>query len=219
MKRLLSLVVIGCLLVTGCSLFKSKENKTAQELISEGMEDFSNKKYRASIESFQKLKDWYPFSKYAILAELKLADAYYQIEEYDKAIAAYESFETLHPRNEATPYVIFQQGICYIHQMETIDRDQKAAKNAIDVFQRLKRQFPDDPYAKKADEYLLRATRNIVAHEFLIGEFYFKSKRYRAAAERFRGIITQFTDMGFHQKALEYLSRCDVELEKESARK
>lgn len=219
MKRFVGLVLIGCLLLTGCSLFKSKEEKSAQELISEGMEDYSQKKYRASIESFQKLKDWYPFSKYAILAELKIADAYFQIEEYDKAISAYESFESLHPKNEATPYVIFQQGICQIQQMETIDRDQKAAKSAIEVFNRLKRQFPDDPHAKKADEYILRATRNLVAHEFIIGQFYYKSKHYEAARERFRGIISNYEDVGYHQKALDYLSKCDAKLAEESSKK
>jgi outer membrane protein assembly factor BamD len=90
--------------VLGCAWFRAKEQETAQRLAEEGMEAFKDEDYEDAIESFQKLKDWYPFSKYAMLAELKLGDAYYHRKEYEEAIFAYEAFENLHPKNEAVPY-------------------------------------------------------------------------------------------------------------------
>jgi outer membrane protein assembly factor BamD len=84
------------------------ESASAQELAWDGMDAYENGNYGKAIDKFQRLKDYYPFSKYAILAELKIADAHYQREEYEEAIFAYENFENLHPRNEATPYVIYQ---------------------------------------------------------------------------------------------------------------
>ena len=118
MKYKLILPVVAMLLFSGCALFfdNKADDKTAQELVNDGMEAFNSQRYRSAIESFDKLKDWYPFSKYAILAELKIADAHFYLGEYEAAIAAYESFENLHPRNEATPYVIFQRGLSYIEQ-------------------------------------------------------------------------------------------------------
>ncbi|GAJ15539.1 unnamed protein product, partial [marine sediment metagenome] len=88
------------------------------------------------------------------LAELKTADAYYNIKEYEESVASYEEFESLHPRNEAIPYVIFQIGLCYFEQIDTIDRDQTPAKKALNTFKRLKKQFPGDSYTIKGEEHI-----------------------------------------------------------------
>jgi len=146
MKRFAAIffiILIGC---SSCSLFKSKDLKSAKELALDGMDEFNSNNYKSAIESFEKLKDWYPFSKYAILAELKIADAHYRLQEYEEAVFAYEEFENLHPRNEAIPYVVYQIGLSYFEQMDTVDRDQTTALKAIETFERLNKQFPDNEY-------------------------------------------------------------------------
>ena len=50
------------------------------------MDAYDDGDYKVAIENFQKLKDWYPFSKYAILAELKIADSHYHLEQYEEAV-------------------------------------------------------------------------------------------------------------------------------------
>jgi outer membrane protein assembly factor BamD len=219
MKYKLILPVMAMLLFSGCSFFidSKTDEKTAQELVNDGMEAFNSQRYRSAIESFEKLKDWYPFSKYAILAELKIADAHFYLGEYVAAIAAYESFENLHPRNEATPYVIFQRGLSYIEQLETVDRDQTSAKKAIETFNRLKKTYPNSEYTAQAENYIRMSLKNMAAHEFYVAEFYFKNKHYKAAIVRFRTVVSSYPDLGLTQKALEYIARCEVELAKEAA--
>jgi outer membrane protein assembly factor BamD len=217
MKYKLILPVVAMLLFSGCAFFfdSKTDEKTAQELVNDGMEAFNNQRYRAAIESFDKLKDWYPFSKYAILAELKIADAHFYLGEYEAAITAYESFENLHPRNEATPYVIFQRGVSYIEQMETVDRDQKSAKKAIETFNRLKKTYPDSEYTAQAENYIRLSMKNLAGHEFYVGEFYFKNRRYKAAKARFRTVVSSYPDVGLTEKALSNIARCEAELAKE----
>jgi len=214
MKYKLIFPVVAMLLFSGCALFfdSKTDNKTAQELVNDGMEAFNSQRYRAAIESFDKLKDWYPFSKYAILAELKIADAHFYLGEYEAAIAAYESFENLHPRNEATPYVIFQRGLSYFEQMDTVDRDQASAKKAIETFTRLKKTYPASEYTAQAENYIRLSLKNLAGHEFYVGEFYFKNKRYKAAVMRFRTVVSNYPDVGLTEKALVYISRCEAEL-------
>jgi len=209
MKRIIPLILISLFVFSGCAWFKPKEEKNAQELVSDGMDQFNSGDYKDAIESFEKLKDWYPFSKFVILAELKIADAHYHIKEYDSAVEAYESFENLHPRNEAIPYVIFQTGRCYFEQIDTIDRDQTPAKKALDIFTRLKKQFPNDPYATKAEEHIKECNKSLAGHEFYVGEFYYKSKHYKAALNRFKSVLTNYPDVGIHQQALQYISLCE----------
>jgi outer membrane protein assembly factor BamD (BamD/ComL family) len=42
------------------------------------MNDFNEGRFKESIETFQKIKDRYPYSTFAITAELKMADALYE---------------------------------------------------------------------------------------------------------------------------------------------
>jgi outer membrane protein assembly factor BamD len=209
MKRIIALILIPLFLFYGCAWFKAKEEKTAQELVSDGMDQFNNGDYKDAIESFEKLRDWYPFSKFVILAELKIADAYYHIKDYDSAVEAYEAFENLHPRNEAIPYVIFQTGRCYFEQIDTIDRDQTSAKNALDIFKRLTKQFPEDPYAHRAEDLIKKCFKSIAGHEFYVGKFYYKGKHYKAALARFKSVLSNYPDVGIHQQALQYILLCE----------
>jgi outer membrane protein assembly factor BamD len=216
MKRIIALILILLFVFSGCAWFKPKEDKTAQELISDGMDQFNSEDYKDAVESFEKLKDWYPFSKYVILAELKIADAYYHLQEYSEAVTAYESFENLHPRNEAVPYVIFQIGLCYYEQIDTVDRDQTSAKNALDTFKRLIRQFPDNSYAHRAKERMKVCIKSLAGHEFYVGLFYYNNKHYKAALKRFRTVLTDYPDVGVHQQALSYIALCEDLLTKPS---
>ncbi|MEW6186833.1 MAG: outer membrane protein assembly factor BamD [Thermodesulfobacteriota bacterium] len=201
----------------GCGVskwFKSKETKelekTAESLIMEGLDAYQRKKYEKASESFQNLKDRFPYNPYAIVAELKLADSYYLNKEYQQAIVAYREFEKLHPTNEIIPYVIFQLGMCNFQQMPKIDRDQSFAFRAVQEFERLIKNHPESEYTAQARTNLLAAQKNLALHEFYIGEFYFKKRDYQAALDRFQGIAREFPEAS-HPPKLKNL----IELSKE----
>ena len=196
----------------GCAWFQPKEEKTARVLAEEGMEAFRDKDYTKAIESFEKLKDWYPFSRYAILAEYKIADAHYHRKEYEEAIFAYEEFENLHPKNEAVPYVVYQIGRCYFDRLQAVDRDQTMTREALQAFERLVRTYPASPHAKKAGEHMNVCNRNLAEHEFCIGMFYYKTKHYKAALERFKALLKSYPDLGVHRKALDYIPLCQAKI-------
>jgi outer membrane protein assembly factor BamD len=217
MKKILSLCIIGLFLLSGCSWFQTKDEKSVEELVEEGMNAFESGKYRKSIESFEKLKDWYPFSKYAILAELKIADSFYNLKEYGEAVFAYEEFENLHPRNEAVPYVIFQTGNCYFEQMDTVDRDQAVVQKALDIYKRLIRQYPDDVYAVKAQKNVRECEKSLAGHELYVGIFYYKSRHYKPALSRFKAVLSNYPDVGIHDQALHYITLCEKSLREKAA--
>ena len=193
---------------TWVSLTGEEEEYSAEELAWTAMDYYESGNYKLAIEKFEKLKDWFPFSRYAILAELKIGDAHYKLKQYEEAIFAYEEFEKLHPRNEAIPYVIYQIGRCYFDRIDTIDRDQMPAREAVETFQRLIKQFPNDQYARLAKDHLNKCYKSLAGHEYIVGVFYFKSKHYEAAYSRFMSVISNYPDVGYHQKALDYISKC-----------
>ena len=197
------------LVFSGCALFKPKKPESVEELVQKGIQQFNKKNYRAALEHFNKLKDWYPFSKYAVLAELKIADAHYHLKEYEDAIFAYEEFVELHPRNEAVPYVIYQIGRCYFDRKDTIDRDQNVTRKALETFKRLNEKYPDNLYALKVEEHINECLKSLAAHELYVGRFYYKTKHYKAALYRFKAVLSKYPDVGLHQKALHYITLCE----------
>ena len=216
MKRITALLLVSLLLISGCAWFETKEERSAQELVSDGMDQFNDGDYKKAIESFEKLKDWYPFSKFVILAELKTADAYYHLQKYEDAVVGYEDFENLHPRNEAIPYVIYQTGLCYFEQIDTIDRDYTPATKAMEIFMRLQKQFPGNLYANRAEEHIKKCIKILAGHEFYVAFYYFKTKHYKAALNRFKWVLANYLDVGIHEKALQYIALCEDLLKKQA---
>ncbi len=210
MRRLLPLFPIVLVCLVACSLTQPRQEKTAQELIKDGIALFNNGQYKKSISEFETLKDWYPFSKYAILAELKVPDAYFNLESYNEAILAYDEFERLHPRNEAVPYVIYRIGRSYFNQIDTIDRDQTNAAKALETYRRLIKLYPTDRYADMAGKDMQICYQSMAGHEFGIAVFYYKNKNYKAAQKRFAAIVAKFPDVGYHRRALAYLANCET---------
>jgi outer membrane protein assembly factor BamD len=225
MKRIVLIFMITLVASSGCStikdqykkIFGSDEGASAQELAWDGMDAYENGNYSKAIEKFQKIKDYYPFSKYAILAELKIADSHYKKEEYEDAIFAYENFEQLHPRNEAIPYVIYQIGRCYYDQIDSPDRDQTSARKALETFQRLIEQYPKDQYAVRAREHIDRCEKSLAGNAYIIGEFYYRTKHYKAALHRFESIISDYPDVGYHKLALDSIAKCEVAIAEEES--
>ena len=211
-KILFLVWTVFLLSLSGCSWFQEKDVKSASELARDGMEEYKEGNYNAAIENFEKLKDWYPFDRYAILAELKIADAHYQLKHYDEAVVAYQEFESLHPLNEAVPYVIYQMGLCYYEQLDAVDRDQTSARKALENFERLQKQFPDHQYSKRAGEHIHSCLKSLAGHEFYVGEFYYKTKHYKAAMHRFMTVVYDYPDVGIHRRALEYIAQCEQAL-------
>lgn len=207
------LILLVIVLCTDCSWFRGEEpEKSPEELMSEGLSAFDDGDYTEAVESFQKLKDRYPYSKLAVQAELRLADALFKKKEFEEALEVYREFEKLHPKNKSIPYVVYQQGMCNFLRMNSIERDQTSTKKALKEFERLRREFPTDSFSLQAQRKIRECLINLAEYEFYVGHFYFKAGHYLAALRRFEYLITQYPDLGQYGKALIYIAKCKEKL-------
>jgi outer membrane protein assembly factor BamD len=204
------------MLAVGCAGHDAVVEKPADELLDDGMRHFKKGNYQEAIEAFEQLKDWYPFSKFAILAELRIAESHFHLGQYADAVFAYEEFEKLHPRNEAVPYVIFQIGMSYYLQIDTVDRDQTPAEKAVAAFERLSRQYPDDVYSRLSQGYLDNCIKSLAGHELYVAIYYYRTKHYQAALGRFKSLIKNYSDVGIHSEAISYIHNCEERLKIQS---
>ncbi|UCD84996.1 MAG: outer membrane protein assembly factor BamD [Deltaproteobacteria bacterium] len=215
------LLIFVLLLISGCAGAKVKEIPPAEDLYNEAMEEFDQEKglgiFSTSdplklIEKFQKVIDYYPVSKYAVLAELRIADVHFRNREYQEAIICYQEFKRLHPTNEHIPYVQYQLGLCHYKLILSIDRDQRATEKAVSHFEELIRRFPECEYAGDAREKLLSSRRRLAEHEFYVGKFYYRRGDHQIALGRFKRILRDYPGLGYDDKALYFIARCHFQL-------
>lgn len=220
MRISISFILLGIsllFLLNGCALYDQffgggESEMLPEELMAEGIKGIESGNYKNAIEKFQEVKDRYPYSHYAIEAELKVADAFYKKRDYDSAFSAYDEYEKMHPKDKKIPYAIYQKGMCNFSQIESIDRDQSHTLTAKEEFERLIKRFPKDDYANRARRNIRQCLIFLAEYELYVGRFYFDRGKYKAALDRFLYLISNYPDMGQYRDALEYISICKEKL-------
>lgn len=201
LSRLLAVLppVLLVLLLSGCGIidyfYLPPPEETAQELFEAGNDSMREKRYGEAAESFSKLKEQFPFSPYTIEAELSLADAHFLDEDYLLAGEAYKEFETLHPRHEAIPYVLYQVGQSRQKAFLSIDRPTTGLTEAIQYYQRLRESYPGTEYAEKAKQHIGECRRLLAERELYIGDFFWRAERYGAAWRRYVYVVENFPEI------------------------
>ena len=229
-RSLLSFLVIASLallMLGGCSDLKKTFDFTsideegneikaadidlpARDLLLQGMDDYTVGKYFTAIEFFEKILDQYPFSKEAVLAELKAADCNYYLERYIEAQVLYEEFENRHPTNESIPYVMFQKGMCNFKQIDRIDRDTSGAEKSIALFRQLLKAYPDSPYTAVAKEKIAAAREFLADHEFFVADYYVRTAKYDQAKVRLKYLLAMYPQTKVAAQANELLQQIEA---------
>ena len=146
--------------------------------------------------------------KYAPVAQLRIADAYVKEGEPDLAVAEYRKFLEIYPDHRHASYAQYQIAMVYFNQIEGPERGYGGAAKALEEFEKLKRDFPRNPF-KDLIELRIEKCRNIIAdYEFLVGEFYLKRSSYKAAISRFETLLQKFPDYKKMENVLLDLGIC-----------
>lgn len=200
MRSTLALASILVLwMLSGCALIDSyflpPPEDTAQELFEAGMDAMGEKDYGDAQEYFTKIKDRFPFSPFALKAELALGDAYYLDGKYLLALDAYKEFEALHPTNEDIPYILYQIGNSNYALFESIDRRQENIKEGLEYFYRLQETYPGTKYADAAADLIVKSRRILAEHEVYVADFFWRTEQYGPAWHRYQYVVENFSDV------------------------
>ena len=216
-------IVLSLWLAAGCKSPPPtfEEAPPADELYAEGLEILEGGSFLRiipwvnhgkAIETFQTIIDNYPYSDYAVLAELKIADAYFDDKKYEEALSYYRDFSDLHPQHPEVPYTIWRSAQCHERRKRPPNRDQTATRDAIVYLDRLLLKYPYSDYAAEGED-LWRSLRRQLAENIVgIGDFYMKRKEYESAAERYRMLLNEYPGLGFDAATLYKLGVCYWEM-------
>jgi outer membrane protein assembly factor BamD len=196
----------------------------AEDLYAQGLKTLEGRRffllftfinYDGAIESFQSIIDNYPYSEFELLAQLKIADAYYSDKRYEEALAYYQDFADLHPQHERVPYTLLRAALCHFNQIESIDRDQSSARQATEALEILLRGHPYAEETRQGEEMMLVLRTRLALHILQIADFYRERSQWQSAAARYRRVIDEYPGLGLDPRALYRLGLCLQEMLRE----
>ncbi len=179
---------------------------TAKQNYEKGVAELKDENYPEAKKYFQFVKQKFPFSKYAVMAELAIADTQFAQGNYTEANESYKSFARLHPTHEKVEdgYVAYKICEGYFKDMPedlwimppSYEKDQSAVNDAQRELNDFRKKFPSSPYQKKVDDMRKEVLKRLVDHEVYVARFYLKSDHPRAAAMRLEGAIKRYPGSG-----------------------
>jgi len=199
-----------CLLIAllgACTPTQVPPPRTAEYYLSEGETMFDRGLYEEAIANWEKVRDSYYSPELNLIAEMKIAEAYFLSEKYPEAAAAYEDFLKQHPSDSRVPDALYHLGVSYYSQILSADRDQTATRNAKVTFEDLVKRFPQDPRNEEVKVYIDRCRDRLAAHEVEIGRFYLRTDHYDAAIGRLEGVFKSYPNYFNRDEAWFYLGQ------------
>jgi outer membrane protein assembly factor BamD len=211
--RLMFSLALGLLALGGNGCASSDEatkpitySLTAKQNYEKGLAELKDENYPEALKYFQFVKQKFPFSKFAVLAELAMADTQFARGNYTEAIDSYKSFARLHPTHEKVEdgYVAFKVGDSYFKDMPddiwllppSYEKDQSAVTDALRELSDFERKFPDSRYRKQSGGLRRQVLERLVDHEVYVARFYLRGEHPKAAAMRLEGALRRYPGSG-----------------------
>jgi outer membrane protein assembly factor BamD len=175
-------------------------SQNAERQFQKAMDDFDDEDCGAADPLFDEVKKQFPYSRFAALSELRLADCQFIQDNYVNAAIMYRQFVKTHPTHEDAHYASYRRGLCY-YEMIPLDwivtpppheRDQTATRDARSAFSIFLNAYPDSPWQDQAVKMINIVEDELVRHEIYVAKFYLRRDDRRAAVVRLEGIQSHF---------------------------
>ncbi|WP_456455522.1 outer membrane protein assembly factor BamD [Thermovibrio sp.] len=179
-------------------LFSSCERipQTSQEQYRKGIEAAMKEDWGESAFLLQKALDSGELSpKEQEIAQIALADAYFNQGDYENAALNYEEFLQLYPASPKAKDALFRLGVCYLNLVKGPQWDVSFAKKAYNLFGEFIERYPKDPRLSKAKEYRKIAKKILAEHEIYIGGTYDMLRKFTASIYRYKDVKEKYSDV------------------------
>jgi outer membrane protein assembly factor BamD len=186
-----------------------KEDPTTvsvEELYNRGVDAMASKRYSTASNQFDLVEQTYPYSSWAVNAQLMQGYSEYLQSRYTPAIATLDRFTQLHPVHRDIGYAYYLRALCFYEQIADIQRDQRSTQEAMGALQEVVNRFPDSAYGRDARLKIDLARDHLAGKEMEIGRWYMRQKLYSAAIGRFQRVVDNYQTTNHTAEALHRLT-------------
>ncbi len=231
--RTSTLALAAAALVAGCATQHTtitgelKYGKTAEENYNFGVDELKAKNDLEAVKFFEYVRLKYPFSRFATLAELRLADSKFGQDRFLEAAEAYGQFAQLHPTHDEVDYAEYRAAVAHMKQAPgdfwlfpaAYEKDQREVEKAVDLLDNFVGTRTKSKYHEEAQKLLAEARGRLAAHDWYVAEFYWKRERWAGAAQRYEMLVEKFPGSPREPEALLKLAEAALKMdEKHRAR-
>ncbi|HEX4353432.1 MAG TPA: outer membrane protein assembly factor BamD [Polyangiales bacterium] len=224
--RVPSFVSVGFSLLLMASACGSKTvsslnyGDNARKAYADALDEFYDDACMQAEPAFRNVRRLYPYTRFAALAELRVADCLHTEGKYAEAIQAYDQFVRYRPSHVEVPYARFMSALCQYEQIPSewllsppaYEREQRNTHDSLRSLRRFIVDYPRDPLVGRAERMAQRAIRLLASHEMYVAKFYLDRDYPVAAIGRLRTLLTTYPTSGYEPEALLLLGETYLDL-------
>jgi len=175
----------------------------------EAMHSYENKDWEDARALFGEIKKLFTYSRYARLAELRLADIDFEQDKFSEAITGYREFIQNHKNDPDLEYARYRVSKALFKDIDdTIflppaeEREQATTLEAYKEIKSFVRDFPKTRYIKD-ERYMFEViVGRLVRHELYVARFYLRREDFEATVTRIDYALKSFPDSSLEPEAL-----------------
>lgn len=183
--------------------------ESAEQLYLEGVSQIDGGDYMQAIATLEAVRNRFPYSSFAALAELRIADAEFARGRYLSAIDAYGTFIKLHPSHPDVDWAAFRIGESHYEAIPSgfflfpspSERDITEVRAARTTLEDFIAAHPESEYVPKARKLHEEVLRILAGHEMAVGDFYASREKWAGAAGRYQRLLDSYPGVGFDAEA------------------
>ncbi|KAK1548398.1 hypothetical protein Q3G72_009410 [Acer saccharum] len=200
---------------------------TVEGLYQRGVDELESGLYSEPLATLGDVKTQYPYSRFAALAELRMADTHMRHQHHIEAIDGYRNFLKFHPTHAEAPYALSRIGEAYFAQIPSdwwflppsAEKEQDNIRQAIASYQDMLARYDAGDLTEVVRKHLSDCRRKLADHELYVARFYHQRDKHLAAALRAEGLLSEFDGLGLDAQALWIAAESRIALGDTSAAK
>lgn len=175
----------------------------AERAYKQGLQERGSSNYIEATRYFEWVRNNFPYSQYAALAELALADMAFDRDDFAEAAVKYQDFVKSHPSHQKADYAAFRVGLAHYRDKPSDwfvlppshEKDQTPIREALDGLQKFTLSYPKSELVPEARRLVADCRERLAAHERYVADFYWKRGAWKGAAGRYVGIADTYGDL------------------------
>jgi outer membrane protein assembly factor BamD len=168
------------------------ERQPDKFLFDRGNEALGKKKWMQAREYFQTIVETYPQSPHRADAKLGVGDSLIgegSLASSIQAIQEFREFLSYYPTHARADYAQYRLAMAHYYQMAKPERDQTETRECLREFDTFFERYPNSTIMAEARKYHREARDRLSESEYRVGYFYFKSRWYPGAIDRFQKLM------------------------------
>lgn len=209
-------LLVAAALASGCDIQSTASTpasltytQDAHRAYREAMEAFEAKDWEDARALFAEVKRRFSPSRYARLAELRIADVDFEQAKYNEAISGYRAFIRGHRSDPNVEYARYRIGKALFLDIEDTvllppqeERDQAGTRDAFRELRLFRKRFPRSRYRVDVGYMLEMVTQRLVRHELYVARYYLRHDNFDATIARVNYALENFPGSGLDAEGL-----------------